>query len=383
VARTVPALARVINRTALKMKRKVVHLVYSLGFGGLEQVIVNLINNSTEYNVQHCIITLTGEHDLYDAIKPNVEIHNLDKKPGKDFSAHWKLYKLLCQLTPDVIHSYNFGTIEYHAIATLAGVEQRIHCEHGRGGDDPDGMNYWHNVIRKFSCLFIHKFIVVSPDLKQWGKDVLGLKEDKLKIIMNGVSLNEYYPSQDKHDQYTICTVGRANPVKNQKLLIEAFNILKKRGEEYAKLQLQIIGGGPIFDELKQQVKTLGLESQVTLLGYRTDVADIMRKADLFVLCSVYEAMPMTILEAMACELPVIATNVGGVSHMVSNNEAWIIESNNAEVLANTIATAYSDKPLAHKKAKQGKQLVGNNYSIERMVQAYMDLYDCGDGCDR
>jgi sugar transferase (PEP-CTERM/EpsH1 system associated) len=359
------------------MKRKVVHLVYSLGFGGLEQVIVNLINNSTQYNVQHYIITLTGEQDLYEAIKPDIEIYNLNKKPGKDLSIHWKLYQLLSKLNADVLHSYNFGTIEYHAVATLAGIERRIHCEHGRGGDDPDGMNYWHNVIRKFSCLFIHKFIVVSPDLKQWGKDVLGLKKDKLKIIMNGVSLNEYYPSQDKHDQYTICTVGRANPVKNQKLLIEAFNILKKRGEEYAKLQLQIIGGGPIFDELKQQVKTLGLESQVTLLGYRKDVADIMRKADLFVLCSVYEAMPMTILEAMACQLPVIATNVGGVSHMISDNEAWIIESNNADVLANAIATAYSEKRLAQTKAEQGLKLVEDKYSIEQMVQAYMSLYHC------
>jgi hypothetical protein len=77
------------------MKRKVVHLVYSLGFGGLEQVIVNLINNSTEYNVQHYIITLTAEQDLYETIKPNVEIYNLEKKPGKDLSIHWKLYKLL------------------------------------------------------------------------------------------------------------------------------------------------------------------------------------------------------------------------------------------------------------------------------------------------
>jgi hypothetical protein len=77
------------------MKRKVVHLVYSLGFGGLEQVIVNLINNSTEYNVQHYIITLTAEQDLYEAIKPNVEIYNLEKKPSKDLSIHWRLYKLL------------------------------------------------------------------------------------------------------------------------------------------------------------------------------------------------------------------------------------------------------------------------------------------------
>jgi glycosyltransferase involved in cell wall biosynthesis len=124
-------------------------------------------------------------------------------------------------------------------------------------------------------------------------------------------------------------------------------------------------------------VKTLRLESQVTLLGYRTDVADIMRKADLFVLCSVYEAMPMTILEAMACQLPVIATNVGGVSHMISNNEAWIIESNNADVLANAIATAYSEKRLAQTKAEQGLKLVEDKYSIEQMVKAYMNLYHC------
>ncbi len=119
------------------------------------------------------------------------------------------------------------------------------------------------------------------------------------------------------------------------------------------------------------------LEVQVNLQGYRKDVVDIMRKADFFVLCSVYEAMPMIKLEAMACQLPVIATNVGGAGHMISDNEVRIIESNNAEILANTITTAYSEKPLAETKAKQGNLLVEQQYSICKMVQTYMDLYGC------
>ena len=359
------------------MKRKVVHLVYSLGFGGLEQVIVNLINNSTEYNVQHYVITLTGDHDLYEMIEPEAPIYNLRKRPGKDFGTHWKLYNLLRQINSDVIHTYNFGTIEYHAVAKLAGIKRRIHCEHGRGGDDPDGMNFWHNLVRRFSILFIHHFIVVSPDLMAWGKKVLRLKNDKLKIILNGVDLNRYFPSNEKNADYTICTVGRASPVKNQKLLIEVFHLLTQRYPDFINCKLVIVGDGPIFNDLKAQIIRLKMESQIQLLGYRKEIADIMRKSHLFVLSSVYEAMPMTILEAMACQIPVIATNVGGVGHMISEKEAWLVESNNAEQLAITIINAYSNEKLSRKKALKGRKLVSEKYSIEKMVSKYMFLYGC------
>lgn len=359
------------------MKRKVVHLVYSLGFGGLEQVIVNLINNSTQYNVQHHVITLIGNHDLYDMIEPDVQIYNLKKKPGKDLGIHWKLYILLRQIDTDVIHTYNFGTIEYHAVAALAGVKRRIHCEHGRGGDDPDGMNFWHNVVRRFSILFIHHFIVVSPDLMEWGKKILKLKNDKLKLVLNGVDLDKYFPSKEKNEGYTICTVGRASPVKNQKLLIDVFYLLNQRYSEFISCKLVIVGDGPIFNELKAQIARLNMENQILLLGYRKEIADIMRKSNLFVLSSVYEAMPMTILEAMACQIPVIATNVGGVRHMISENEAWLVESNNVEQLAKTIFNAYSNEKLSHEKASNGRELVSDKYSLEKMVSDYMFLYDC------
>ena len=359
------------------MKRKIIHIVYSLGYGGLEQVIVNLINNSTHYNVEHCIITLTGEHELYKTIIPKVEIYNLNKKPGKDILVYWKLFKHLKKIKADVIHSYNFGTIEYHLIAKIAGIKTRVHCEHGRGGDDPDGLDFWHNIVRRIAIIFIHQFIVVSPDLLVWGKKVLKLKKNKIRVIFNGVNLDEYQPSHNKNTHYTICTVGRANPIKNQRLLIDAFALLVEQYPEYKQHQLQIVGGGSLLEELTSQVKDRQLEDQITLLGYKNNVATIMGQANLFVLSSIYEAMPMTILEAMACELPVITTDVGGVGHMVSNNEVWLVESNNVEILAGTIHQVYSYQKTSEAKGKRGRAYVEKNYSIEKMVSQYMSLYQC------
>ena len=359
------------------MNKKILHLVYSMGYGGLEQVIVNLINNSEKYNVEHCIVTLTDEQEICNQISPPCKIFNLGKKPGKDFSIHWKLFKLLRKLKVDVFHTYNFGTVEYHYIAKLAGVKRQVHCEHGRGGDDPDGMNYWHNLIRNFSINFMQKYIVVSPDLYNWALKTLRIDQNKLSIIYNGVNLDEYYPSDKKSSIFTICTVGRANKVKNQELLIESFNKILNEYPHFIHTKLKIVGGGPELHALQQKVSELKLKDYIDLTGYRNDVAEIMRNSDLFVLSSVYEAMPMTILEAMACGLPVISTNVGGVSHMISENEAWLVESNNAVELARTIYNVYLDKQGRETKSHLGRALVMKKYSIDRMVDEYMSIYGC------
>lgn len=136
--------------------KKVVHLVPSFGCGGLEKVIVNLVNNSQQYDVRHVLISLTTEFGMIKAFDVPVDVYCIGKKPGKDITSHIKLFRLLKRIKPVAFHSYNFGTIEYHLIAKLAGVTTTVHCDHGRGGDDPKGLNQFNNRFRKIISLFIN-----------------------------------------------------------------------------------------------------------------------------------------------------------------------------------------------------------------------------------
>jgi sugar transferase (PEP-CTERM/EpsH1 system associated) len=357
------------------MRRTVVHLVYSLGYGGLEQVIVNLINNSKTYEVNHVIITLINVHDLYSSLTEKIPIYCLNKKPGNDISSHIELYKLLRKIKPDVLNTYNFGTIEYQFTGFLAGVKTKVHSDHGRGGDDSSGTSKKRNFIRKSISLLLTKYIVVSPDLLAWGSKNLGLNNDKIQLIYNGVDTRKYTHAPDKYDKFTICTVGRAHPIKNQSLLIKAYKLIYDRNTDFRNTQLLIVGDGPIFKELQEEIKALEMESNIHLLGYRNDVADIMRKSNLFVLSSNYEAMPMTVLEAMACNLPVICTDVGGTRYLVSDKEGWLVPKNNVEAMANVIDMIFKNTKLSSIKADYGRILVEKNFSIEKMVKEYLNIY--------
>lgn len=356
------------------MIQKVVHLVYSFGCGGLEKVIVNLINRSHSYNVEHIIISLTDDLEMSEQLETPVKIFSLGKKSGNDFKSHKKLLALLREHKPDTIQTYNFGTIEYHITAYLAGVPNRIHSDHGRGGDDPNGANSLHNIFRKFISFFLHHYVVVSYDLLSWVTNSLNVSQKKVQLVYNGVDVPKNVKYINKPPKVFI-TVGRLDAVKNQELLINAFAKFVNSSHNNSHFQLNIVGNGPLYEQLSQQIIELGMENNITLLGYRSDIPCLLKAADVFVLSSNYEAMPMTILEAMALKLPVICTRVGGIAKFISENEAWFVEPRNIDSLANHFTNVVDELNAGRSKSEMAYNMVKEKYSVESMVSTYMDMY--------
>jgi len=356
------------------MTKKVVHLVYSFGCGGLEKVIANLINHSTQYDVEHVVISLTNDVTMAQQVNLPIKVIVLDKKHGNDINSHKKLFSLLKELKPQAINTYNFGTIEYHLTAKLAGVPVRVHSDHGRGGDDPDGKNTLHNLFRKFIAHFITEYIVVSRDLYEWVSKSLKINRRLISLVFNGVIV----PSDAKYIEESpvrFVTIGRLDEVKNQKLLINAFAKAVNEQAAFNQCKLQIVGDGPLFDELQAQITQLKMQDSISLLGYREDIAEILSVSDVFVLSSIYEAMPMTILEAMANKTPVICTNVGGISQFITEQEAWFVESRNIDKLSDKLVEVKIEDAKRHQKSMNGYKLVDENYGVDVMVKEYMDKY--------
>lgn len=356
------------------MTNKVVHLVYSFGCGGLEKVIANLINNSEEYDVEHVLVSLTDDISMLDQVDTKIQVFVLDKKSGNDAKTHIKLFSLLRKLKPQAINTYNFGTIEYHLVAKLAGVPVRVHSDHGRGGDDPLGKNKLHNMFRRFISHFITEYVVVSYDLFQWIQNDIKVKSSKLTLLFNGVVV-----PQDKNaninDPKVFVTIGRLDKVKNQKLLIDAFAQAVKSIPSFDQCTLNIVGDGPLFNELQLQIESLNMQNHIHLLGFRDDITAILDESDIFVLSSLYEAMPMTILEAMANKTPVICTNVGGISQFITEEQAWFVESENAEELKNKFNEVKDQKEKKLLKVNKAYNLVHEKYAVKQMVKAYMEKY--------
>jgi sugar transferase (PEP-CTERM/EpsH1 system associated) len=366
----------------------VVHLIYRLDVGGLESLMVDCINGMPPGAYRHAVVCLCGYSDFATRItRPGVDIHSLDKPPGLGLGAHVRLWRLLRKLRPAILHTYNLPAVEYQLTAAMAGVPVRVHAEHGRDARDPQGLNPRHRLLRRLLTPFIDRWVPVSNELDRWLRSQIGVPEQKVQLINNGVDVVRYQPESRcelprdwpfRHEDFVIGTVGRATEVKHQASLIHAYLILRTMMPAQSRqLKLAIIGDGPLLDELREQAATAGISDSVWLPGARHDISAIMPRLSVFCLPSIAEGTPVTMLEAMAAGLPVVASRVGGIPALVQDGvNGTLVEARNSAGFAMAIA-AYARQPqLAWRHGMAARQRIEQHYSHSAMLHAYRALYD-------
>lgn len=369
---------------------KVVHIIYALGTGGLENGLVNIINRSPADRYRHVIVCLTDATNFAKRITvPNVEVIQLHKKPGQDWGLYFRLLKTLFSLRPDIVHTRNLASLEMQALTLLLPGVKRVHGEHGRDIYDLDGTNKKYNLLRKILRPFIHRYIAVSKDLEGWLKGTINVPATKLRQIYNGVDSEKFHLRQQsktditpegflQHASIIVGTVGRIAEVKNQKLLVDGVRFLmRKRPELKACLRLVLVGDGPLYSSLKDYVTEIGLSDLVWMAGDRDDVAELMQLMDVFVLPSLAEGISNTVLEAMATGLPVIATNVGGNPELISEGEnGLLVKVGDEQGLAEAIGELVDNPGLRAEMGKKGISQVKSIFNWQRAVNEYLGVYD-------
>jgi len=372
----------------------IVHIIFRLDFGGLENGLVNLINNMPADKYRHAIICASEYTDFRKRIKKaDVEVYALHKKPGNDLSAYYRLWKILRELKPDIVHTRNLGTIEYAIPIFLAGVKYRIHGEHGRDMSDIDGTNKKYILLRRFYNLFLHRFIALSKDLEQWLLKTVEINPEKVVQLYNGVDLNRFqikmeigsgaerrrtFSSRVDPEDILIGTVGRLQAEKDQATLINAFAlVLNEAGVKRKNIKLLLIGDGPESSSLKTLAVEKHISEYVIFLGARNDIPELLSELDIFTLPSRGEGISNTILEAMASGLPVVATRVGGNPELIDENvTGLLVPSNNSTEMAKALSVYINDIALAQKHGKLGRQRVQALFSMDKMIENYTKVYD-------
>ena len=371
-------------------KPLIVHIVNRLAIGGLETVLVELINHMPDAHYRHAIVCITEATDFKKRItRSDVGIFELRKRPGHEPGLYRRAWTLLRQLKPALVHTYNIGGMELAVVARVAGVRCCVHAEHGRDASDPLGRNWKYNALRKVSRVFIDRWIAVSMDLHAWMADTLGVSHANRVLVYNGVATGRFRHDAEvrrrlRHDlgftesEFVIGTIGRLDPVKNQALLIDAFADLRQRvAGARDRLRLVIVGDGPLRGDLQTRVAQAEIQPVTWMPGARNDVADILKALDLFVLPSIAEGVPMTILEAMATSRPVVATAVGGNAEVVLDNETGFLVPNGDAAALSAAIGRYVDEPsLIDKHGAAARIRVEQHFSIEAMTAKYTRLYD-------
>jgi sugar transferase (PEP-CTERM/EpsH1 system associated) len=359
----------------------IAHVVHSLGVGGLENGVVNLVN-APAAGVRHVIVCMTRDGTLRCRLDPAISVFSLNKHPGHDLPTFFRLVRLLRQLNPGLVHSRNWATFDAIVAARLARVPVVVHGEHGRDITDPHGLHRHRNQLRRWLSPLVDCFVTVSDDLGRWLVTEVRIPPRKVRTIPNGVDATRFAPCQRTSARTAlglvdtgpvVGTVGRLDPVKDHQGLVRAFATVRR---DHPDAVLVIAGDGPCREELCALIGKLGLQPHVRLLGERDDIPTVLGAMDVFVLPSIAEGMSNTIIEAMACGLPVVATRVGGNCELVEDGVTGkLIPPQDVATLATAINRYLSSAERRAADGQSARQRVLDGFSLERMRAAYADLY--------
>lgn len=367
----------------------IAHVVHHFRVGGMENGMVNLINYMPQQSFRHVVICLDDHTDFRERIQRNdVDFYSLCKPVGRDVSWYYRLWHLLRELSPDIVHTRNLSAIEGQFVAAAAGIRARIHGEHGRDVFDLHGKNRKYNLLRKLARPLVGHYIAVSKDLEQWLIDTIGVAPQRVSQIYNGVDTTRFHPRDGARNigpagfaaeaAFVIGSVGRMAEVKDYPNLVRAFiRMLKIEPSARQRARLVIIGDGVSREACLTLLREANAEQLAWLPGERTDVAELMRTMDLFVLPSLGEGISNTILEAMASGLPVVATRVGGNPELVVEAQTGtLVPVADPESLAQTLLRYFRDGSMLEAHGRAGLERIESHFSMPAMVQGYVSVYE-------
>ena len=367
------------------MVKKILFVIDRLS-AGAGRVVYDLAKYIDKRKFDVTIARLYPDGDLIHLFdKLGVKIINLNKKTGKDLGLIKRLKKIIQKEKIDIVHTHNVDAYEYGILAAwFAGVEKIIHTAHGKSIKKGFLRKARENIIHRFISHFLDYYVAVSKDLgryvyRNWCKN-----KKKIKIIHNGIDIEEYKKKKIsksflsrfgiKKDDLIVTIVAGLRPVKDHSTLIKAMKTVVK---EIPNSKLLLVGDGSEKAKLMQLTKKLGLQKKVIFLGNRKDIVNFLNVTDVGVLCSLDECLSIALLEGMACEVPFVATEVGGNPEVIDHRvNGFLVPSKNQEELASKIIKLLKDKDLREKMGKRARYgLTLGGFRVQTMVKRHEKLY--------
>lgn len=352
---------------------KIIQVIPMFGIGGAQTMCENL---SYELMKMGHVVTVISLYNYHSSITERMEAAGVDiiylnKKPGMDISMVIKLKKIFRKLQPDVIHTH-LDCIKYAVFAAkLANVKRCVHTVHNVAEKEAGGLA---RMINKF--YYKHHWAVpvaLSPVIQKTIQNVYRINFFDIPVIYNGIDLSKCIPKKDYSigEKIILLHIGRFSEQKNHKGLLDAF---QKIHSEYPMCILQLIGSGEKETEIKRYIEILELTECVQMLGGQSNVFTFLHEADIFLLPSNYEGMPMTIIEAMGTGVPIVATLVGGIPDMLTDGKNANLVKCDAELIYKACAELIDDLEL---RKKYGKNALNESrkFSAHFMAEQYCAIY--------
>ncbi len=278
----------------------------------------------------------------------------------------------------DVLHSHEFTMGVYGAAAGALIGRPQILTMHG--GTRWAGARR-RRIALRWAARRSSRLVAVSESTARFLEEHLDLPEGAVLTVVNGVPERKGSAEpvrRELHlgeDERLVLSVGNLYPVKGHDVLVRAAAELARRRPEL-RWRVAVAGRGEEEDELQSLAAELGIAGRLELLGYRADVADLLAAADVFVLPSRSEGLPLALLEAMFAGLPIVASNVGGIPEVVEDGEeALLVPVEDAGALAGALERLLTDVELARDLSDRARRRARKDYSVSAMAGRYVQLY--------
>lgn len=353
-----------------------------MDLGGLQRIVNQLINkiDRNRFIPYLCCIDRGGL--FYEQLgKNSIKTYVLRRRPGPfDTRLLARLYNILRKNKIDIIHSQSGCTLYAALAGRLARIKGIIHTEHGRLVPDKKPAI----IEDRLSSLLINQVVGVSEELTEYLASVVKISSKKLITIINGVDTHKFTPlnTDQRKDlrnamglgerDKIIGTVCRLDPVKNLEFLIKCMPSIFGA---VPKCKLLIVGDGPGKENLIKYAQGLGVDSKVIFTGQRMDVEKVLPVFDIYICTSLSEGTSMTILEAMSCGLPIVASAVGGNSKLVDSSNGLLFPLNDAETFKRHIIGLLKKPELLNVMGRNSRKKVEINFNLNKMVKQYEKLY--------
>jgi sugar transferase (PEP-CTERM/EpsH1 system associated) len=357
-------------------RKRVVHVVPSLEPGGLENGVVNVIARSDQGEIDHAVVCLERAGAFAGRLPAGVPVIVIGKRRGSDPAALVRTSSAVRALGADIVHTRNWASLVEGAVAARAAGARHVHGLHGRTQLELEGVSRRRRLVEGFVARRADRVYALLPGLLPEVAS-LGVPPAKTCVLENGVDLERFRPDPAARarvraeigvgdDAVLVGCVARLDPVKDHATLLRAATKLP------ARASLVLAGDGPLRRSLEQLARVEGIAARVRFLGHRDD--SIYPALDVFALASRYEGSSNTILEAMACGLPVVATRVGGNPSLVGAGTGTLVEPGDASALGAALSRLALDARARRSLGRAALAFAGER-SLERMARAYEALY--------
>ncbi len=358
---------------------RIVYVIATLDRGGTETQLVKVATGLRRPPFRPRVIALTRGGDLQaELLASHVSVEILGKRHKLDIDIFVRLYRRLKALAPHIVHTWLFTANSYgRAAGVLARVPVLIASERSL---DP-WKNPLHHLVDGTLGAFTQCIVVNAHAVRERVGNLHPFLGRKTTVIYNGVpALKPAIQAATMRDRLGIprdarvlVSMGRLSPEKGFADLLYAFRIVSEKMDD---AYLLIVGRGEEGQRLEALCSRLGLGERVRFLGEQSCVPDILRAADLFVLASIYEGLPNTVLEAMQVGVPVVATAVGGVPEALQEGEAGVLVPPGSQSELAVRILWLLERPAQRKRfVSQAKEWLGAQFGLTRMIGEYERLY--------